>query len=96
MLLSHAELIVGNSSCGVREAPALGTACVDVGTRQQGRAKSPWICSVGYEVSEILEGIEHAGRDRTSAPDNHFGQPATLEEITAAFLNIRSAMGAPA
>ncbi|XP_072318582.1 bifunctional UDP-N-acetylglucosamine 2-epimerase/N-acetylmannosamine kinase [Eucyclogobius newberryi] len=36
-LVSHAGCMIGNSSCGVREAGAFGTPVVNLGTRQTGR-----------------------------------------------------------
>ncbi|KAK7929334.1 hypothetical protein WMY93_005729 [Mugilogobius chulae] len=36
-LVSHAGCMIGNSSCGVREAGAFGTPVVNLGTRQIGR-----------------------------------------------------------
>jgi len=36
-LLKHASCIVGNSSSGLREAAYLGTPCVNIGSRQDGR-----------------------------------------------------------
>ncbi|KAB5518632.1 hypothetical protein PHYPO_G00168210 [Pangasianodon hypophthalmus] len=36
-LVAHAGCMVGNSSCGVREAGAFGTPVVNLGTRQTGR-----------------------------------------------------------
>ncbi|XP_008413417.1 bifunctional UDP-N-acetylglucosamine 2-epimerase/N-acetylmannosamine kinase isoform X2 [Poecilia reticulata] len=36
-LLSHAGCMIGNSSCGVREAGAFGTPVINLGTRQTGR-----------------------------------------------------------
>jgi len=41
--LKGAKAIVGNSSAGIREAPAMGTPCVNIGDRQKGR----WINRVG-------------------------------------------------
>ena len=35
--LKGAKAIIGNSSAGIREAPMLGTPCVNIGDRQQGR-----------------------------------------------------------
>lgn len=37
-LMKNAALMVGNSSAGVREAPFLGIASIDIGTRQANRA----------------------------------------------------------
>jgi GDP/UDP-N,N'-diacetylbacillosamine 2-epimerase (hydrolysing) len=39
-LLNESIAIVGNSSCGIYEAPALGTATINVGMRQDGRLKA--------------------------------------------------------
>uniref|UniRef100_A0AAY4AVT3 UDP-N-acetylglucosamine 2-epimerase domain-containing protein n=1 Tax=Denticeps clupeoides TaxID=299321 RepID=A0AAY4AVT3_9TELE len=36
-LVSHAGCMIGNSSCGVREAGAFGTPVINLGTRQTGR-----------------------------------------------------------
>lgn len=40
-LMKNASAMVGNSSAGVREAPFLGLASLDIGSRQTNRAKSP-------------------------------------------------------
>ena len=36
-LVCHAGCMIGNSSCGVREAGAFGTPVINLGTRQTGR-----------------------------------------------------------
>uniref|UniRef100_A0A8C4WZV5 Glucosamine (UDP-N-acetyl)-2-epimerase/N-acetylmannosamine kinase n=1 Tax=Eptatretus burgeri TaxID=7764 RepID=A0A8C4WZV5_EPTBU len=36
-LVAHAACMIGNSSCGVREAGAFGTAVINIGSRQTGR-----------------------------------------------------------
>jgi UDP-N-acetylglucosamine 2-epimerase (hydrolysing) len=45
-LLKHAKYILGNSSAGVREAPYLGTPCINVGTRQNSRANGEMILNL--------------------------------------------------
>ncbi|MSO93432.1 MAG: UDP-N-acetylglucosamine 2-epimerase (hydrolyzing) [Rhodospirillales bacterium] len=72
-LLKNAELIVGNSSAGIREAPFYGLPTVNVGTRQENRYHHPSIVNVGYRNAEIAAGIAAAramGRTRSS---RHFG-----------------------
>lgn len=49
-LMRHAACMVGNSSAGVREAPFLGIASLDVGTRQAGRAAAPSVA--GAEAAD--------------------------------------------
>ena len=45
--LKESLFIIGNSSCGIIEAPALGTPTINVGNRQEGRlmTQSIWNCS---------------------------------------------------
>ena len=40
-LMKNASVMIGNSSAGVREAPFLGLASMDIGTRQTNRASAP-------------------------------------------------------
>jgi UDP-N-acetylglucosamine 2-epimerase (hydrolysing) len=40
-LMKNASVMIGNSSAGVREAPFLGLASLDIGTRQTNRANAP-------------------------------------------------------
>lgn len=52
-LMKNAACIVGNSSAGVREAPFLGIASLDLGTRQKRRAAAPSVlaCDAADEVA---------------------------------------------
>lgn len=56
-LLRHSSLILGNSSLGVREAPFLGVASVNIGTRQKNRNNSASITHLDYEQIGDLQGI---------------------------------------
>ncbi len=63
--LLAARVLVGNSSCGVIEAPFAGTASVNVGDRQAGRqAGGRSIVSVGEGRRQIRAGIRAALRKR--------------------------------
>lgn len=42
-LMKLANVVIGNSSSGIIEAPVIGTPTVNIGTRQKGRARSPSI-----------------------------------------------------
>lgn len=54
-LLAHTECIVGNSSSGLRESAFLGTPCVNIGNRQQGRERAPNVTDVPYDAEAIRE-----------------------------------------
>jgi UDP-N-acetylglucosamine 2-epimerase (hydrolysing) len=56
-LLKGARYIIGNSSSGVREAPVFGVPCINIGSRQNNRAKNEAIFNVNEDSDEILEVI---------------------------------------
>ena len=56
-LLKESEFIIGNSSAGIREAPYYGVFTVDIGTRQNNRAKLDSIINSSYDVKDVLEAI---------------------------------------
>ena len=59
-VLQNAELVLGNSSSGIIEAPSLNTISVDVGIRQQGRERAKSVLAVGSDLDAIDEMIEKA------------------------------------
>ncbi|MEV5966064.1 UDP-N-acetylglucosamine 2-epimerase [Kribbella sp. NPDC051952] len=59
-LLKHADVIVGNSSSALIEAPALGTPTVNIGTRQEGRPTSVSTISCTETPDAIGSAIQHA------------------------------------
>lgn len=84
-LLSLASAVVGNSSSGVTEAPALGTPTVNIGPRQEGRLLAESVISCGVSTSEIEVAIRAA-----IAPeflkllgkfDNPYGSPGASERV---------------
>ena len=56
-LLKESEFIIGNSSAGIREAPYYGVYTIDIGTRQDNRAKLDSIINSSYDAKDILEAI---------------------------------------
>ncbi|MEL6812513.1 MAG: UDP-N-acetylglucosamine 2-epimerase [Bacteroidota bacterium] len=58
VLLKNAELIIGNSSAGIREAPYYGVPTINIGTRQENRAVHNHILNTTYNAQEILSAIE--------------------------------------
>jgi UDP-N-acetylglucosamine 2-epimerase (hydrolysing) len=53
-LLKNSKFIIGNSSAGIREAPYYNIPTIDIGTRQNNRAKMASIFNCGYNKNEIL------------------------------------------
>ena len=61
-LLKGADMIVGNSSSGVKEAPYLGIASVNIGSRQNNRVEAPSIINCLPHRADIGNAIRFAGR----------------------------------
>jgi UDP-hydrolysing UDP-N-acetyl-D-glucosamine 2-epimerase len=59
-LMKHAEAVIGNSSSGMIEAPALGTPTVNLGPRQRGRQRAPSVIDCEENESDIRAAIEQA------------------------------------
>jgi UDP-N-acetylglucosamine 2-epimerase (non-hydrolysing)/GDP/UDP-N,N'-diacetylbacillosamine 2-epimerase (hydrolysing) len=55
-----AELVIGNSSSGIIEAPALAVPTVNIGTRQKGRLFAPSIVTCGETTEAIVAAIDVA------------------------------------
>ncbi|GAB4315052.1 MAG: UDP-N-acetylglucosamine 2-epimerase [Promethearchaeota archaeon] len=56
-LMAHTSCLVGNSSSGIREGAFIGTPVVNVGTRQDNRARGANVIDVGYDATQIEEAI---------------------------------------
>lgn len=55
-LMKNASIMIGNSSAGVREAPFLGLASINIGTRQNKRVSENQICNCNAEsINELIE-----------------------------------------
>jgi UDP-hydrolysing UDP-N-acetyl-D-glucosamine 2-epimerase len=61
--LHHLDLMVGNSSSGLIEAPSFELPVVNIGDRQKGRIKAANVIDVGYSIADIVAGIGRASSD---------------------------------
>jgi len=59
-LLKHADVMAGNSSSGLIEAPSFGLPVVNIGNRQQGRVKAPNVIDASAEGKSIETALEKA------------------------------------
>jgi UDP-N-acetylglucosamine 2-epimerase (non-hydrolysing)/GDP/UDP-N,N'-diacetylbacillosamine 2-epimerase (hydrolysing) len=63
-LMRIANVIVGNSSSGIIEAPSFHLPTVNIGPRQNGREKTLNVIDVGYNQKQIKKAIEKALYDK--------------------------------
>jgi UDP-hydrolysing UDP-N-acetyl-D-glucosamine 2-epimerase len=84
-LLNHADVMIGNSSSGLIEAPSFGLPAVNIGSRQRGRLKGANVIDVAPSREEILRGIEAARdpafRNRARAAANPYGDGRAAPRI---------------
>lgn len=59
-LMAAAEVMVGNSSSGIIEAPSLDLPVVDIGPRERRRQRAPSTKSVNHNLNEIRKAVETA------------------------------------
>jgi UDP-hydrolysing UDP-N-acetyl-D-glucosamine 2-epimerase len=57
-LLTQASVLVGNSSCGIRESSYLGVPVVDIGSRQHGRQRASNVAWVPHDAEQIAQAIQ--------------------------------------
>ena len=53
-LLCNAQLILGNSSSGILEAPTFKTPCINIGYRQSGRLRAMNVIDVSHPYKRNL------------------------------------------
>ncbi|GAA1137259.1 UDP-N-acetylglucosamine 2-epimerase [Kribbella jejuensis] len=84
-LVKHADVVVGNSSSALIEAPALGTPSVNVGSRQEGRPTSSSTISCGEAAEDILAAILQARspehRQLASIAESPYGDGFAADRI---------------
>lgn len=59
-LMKYSEFVLGNSSSGIIETPALHVPTVNIGDRQRGRLQSASIINCGTSAGEIIAAINKA------------------------------------
>ena len=85
-LMKHADVMIGNSSSGIIEAPSFYLPVVNIGTRQEGREQTKNIINVKYDSIEIKKAIKKAFtknfKDSIKKIKNPYGDGKTGEKIT--------------
>ncbi len=87
-LLHSADVVIGNSSSGIVEAPSAGAVTVDVGIRQKGRLAGESVIHCGTSASEIEEAIRkalsHEYQEIAKRKENPYYKADTLRLMTDA------------
>lgn len=57
-LLKNCSIIIGNSSCGIIEAPFYGIQTINLGNRQNNRSKEKSIINISFSEEKILKNLK--------------------------------------
>jgi len=93
-LLSHVAVLVGNSSCGILEAPSLKLPTVNIGNRQRGRMQAVNVVNCDYNQDQILAAINTVLMDENYLENlkscvNPYGDGFSSERIVELLRNIK-------
>jgi UDP-N-acetylglucosamine 2-epimerase (non-hydrolysing)/GDP/UDP-N,N'-diacetylbacillosamine 2-epimerase (hydrolysing) len=85
-ILKNAEIMIGNSSSGIIEAPSFKIPVINIGSRQDGRTRSKNIIDVKPSKEKILQAIDFVKNDnefknKIKTCKNEFGDGYTAEKI---------------
>jgi len=84
-LMAQVDAVVGNSSSGLLEAPAMGVPTVDIGSRQQGRLRAPSVLHCDEDLdgirSTLALALSEAHRTLTQGRDTPYGRPGAARRI---------------
>ena len=84
-LLAIADVVIGNSSSGLIEAPAIGVPTVNIGDRQKGRLRGPLVIdcaaesdAIGTAITMALDPSFKEAADRADPPYGRGGAGAKI------------------
>jgi UDP-hydrolysing UDP-N-acetyl-D-glucosamine 2-epimerase len=90
--IAVADAVVGNSSSGLIEAPAVGTPTVDIGDRQRGRPRAASVVHCGDAAAEISSAIglalSGAVQDIAARRQSPYGDGRAAERICAVLSSV--------
>ena len=93
--MHHVDLVVGNSSSTVLEAPLLGTPSVLVGNRQEGRPLSASVIQASADRAELLQamrrGISDEFAGEIAGQGTPFGQPGFAAKAAEVLATVKFA-----
>jgi UDP-N-acetylglucosamine 2-epimerase len=87
-LLKGSAVMVGNSSAGLIEAPAMKVPCVNIGPRQNGREKPGNVIDCECDRHAIAHAIEQAKRLDLRRMRHPYGRGDTGRRIAETLANV--------
>ncbi len=88
-LLKEVDMVVGNSSSGLYEAPTFKKPTVNIGARQQGRLAASSVIHCEPATKDIVRAIREAAVRDFSLVENPYGDGHSAEKIVAEVKKIK-------
>ena len=81
-IMKNSSLMLGNSSSGIIEAPALGLPAINIGNRQKGRDRLENVIDVDGETDQIIKSVKKLLKSASKKKyDGVYGDGKTAEKI---------------
>ena len=93
-IVKHSDVLIGNSSSGIIEAPSLGTPVINVGTRNVGREHAKNVIFVNAKVGEIKKSLKKSlydvgFRQKAKRGLNPYGNGNASDKILRKLIKIK-------
>lgn len=93
-LLKHADVLIGNSSSGIIEAPSIGLPVVNIGSRNVGREHADNVIFVNANKEQIIKGIrkglyDHSFKEKVKQCKNPYGDGKATNRIIRVLSKIK-------
>lgn len=86
--LKYSEIVIGNSSSGLLEAPSFNIPTINIGDRQKGRLQADSIINCGTSKKEITDAFllatSESFREKAKKTINPYGSGDTSEKVVGA------------
>ncbi len=86
--MHYVDVVVGNSSSGLYEAPSFNVPTVNIGSRQEGRLQASSVINCAANSSEIKHSIQQALNLKLTNVVNPYGDGKTAPRIVSALSSI--------
>ena len=91
--MKASDVLIGNSSSGIIEAPSVALPVVNIGTRQDGRERASNIIDISYNPDEIKKAIEKTLNDSdfleiVAKKQSPYGDGRAAEKIISVLKNV--------
>ena len=86
--LSLVDLVIGNSSSGIIEAPSLKTPTINIGLRQQGREKAESVIDCNSDTDSIVSAINQGLSSSDKSDKSIFNNPYEREGSSDTIIHI--------